>query len=180
VAQIDAAVTKAEARERALIAAIAADWRSDGPREVYADWLMEREHPRGELIMLEMKKRRSEAESERLTALQAIPRVFGPLASLTESDAERERGLYRAIKLPYHANTLAWRAAAASPLAALIEEIEMENHLPTPEDFAAFVAVAPRLRKVGMSREAIALVDPDHARHWKVVGTGQSQHVVRR
>ena len=163
----------------ALLAAIYDAPADDAPREVYADWLMEREHPRGELIMLEMKKRRSAEESERLTALQAIPGLFGPLASLTDSDSARERGLYRAIKLRYNANTLSWRAGATSPLAALIEEIDLETHLPTPEDFATFAAAAPRLRKVGMSREAIALVDPDHAKHWKVVGTGQSQHVVR-
>ena len=180
-AQVDAAVTKAEARERTLLAAIAADWRSDGPREVYADHLMEREHPRGELIMLELKSRRTAEEDARLAVVRAIPNLFGALGhAIDDEDSARERGLYRAIKLRYDANTLHWRALAASPLAALLEEIEIDGELPTAEDFLAFVAAASSLKKIkGISRGGIELRDPDHAKHWKVVGTGQSQHVVR-
>ena len=179
-AAVDAAVAKAFARERALVAAIAADWKSNGPREVYADWLLEREHPRGELIVLESKAKLSAEERARLAELDEIGGLFGPLGRMIGSDSKRDRGLYRDLALAYNTNTLNWRAAAASPLVALIETIALEQHVPNAEDFATFVAAATSLRKIsGMSRENIAYADPEYEKHWKVVGTGRNQHVVR-
>jgi uncharacterized protein (TIGR02996 family) len=48
-------VTETEAE---LFAAIAADPDSDGPRLVYADWLLDKGDPRGEWIQLECQKKR--------------------------------------------------------------------------------------------------------------------------
>jgi uncharacterized protein (TIGR02996 family) len=180
-AEVDAALKKTFAKERALVAAIAEDWKSRGPREVYADWLLERGHPRGELIMLESKPSPSAAERARLDELHKQGLFFGPIDTLIDhGESKRERGLYREITLAYHANTLSWRAAAASPLVALIETVTLAQYLPTLEDFAAFVTAATRLRRInGMSRQQIEQLDPEHTRHWKVVGSGKSQHVVR-
>ena len=58
--------------EEALLAAVYAQPRDDGPRLVYADWLLERGDPRGEFITLQFKRRQaalSDAESRREMAL---------------------------------------------------------------------------------------------------------------
>ncbi len=58
--------------EEALLAAVYAQPRDDGPRLVYADWLLERGEPRGEFITLQFKQREralSEAERRREQAL---------------------------------------------------------------------------------------------------------------
>ncbi|MCA9625561.1 MAG: TIGR02996 domain-containing protein, partial [Myxococcales bacterium] len=49
-------VVAAERTEEALLAEIYDNPSEDGPRLVYADWLLERSDPRGELIMLQFKK----------------------------------------------------------------------------------------------------------------------------
>ncbi len=67
VAKLAAAITAAADRsaEPALVRAIADEWDDDAPRRIYADWLMDRGHPRGELIALACKADRTPAEEER-------------------------------------------------------------------------------------------------------------------
>jgi uncharacterized protein (TIGR02996 family) len=48
------------AQEADLLAAVYADPDADAPRLVYADWLLERDDPRGELIALQFKQHRGE------------------------------------------------------------------------------------------------------------------------
>lgn len=172
VAQVDTAVTKAQTRERVLVAAIAEDWKSEGPREVYADYLIERQHPRGELILLETKRKLAATEADRHEELTELPALFGALEGFCKPNSGRERGLYREVTLSYSVNTLTWRMAASSPLAALIETVDLDDStLPTAADFARFVAAAPRLREVkGVKRAGIEQLDPDHAKHWKADG----------
>ena len=172
-------MAKAQRRERDLLVAIANDWKSDGPREVYADYLMEREHPRGELIVLETKPKLAAAEAARHEEVADVPGLFGALDRFCGPKSQRDRGLYREVTLWFGANTLTWRMAASSPLAALIETVDLEDSdLPTAADFARFVAAAPRLRELkGVTRAGIAQLDPDHAKHWR---SGGRNRLVRR
>ena len=68
-AQLAGAATAARdpATEAALLGAIYADPASDGPRAIYADWLIERGDPRGEFIVLQLtgKDRERTANLER-------------------------------------------------------------------------------------------------------------------
>ena len=75
--------------EAALLAAIYADPAADAPRAVYADWLLERGDPRGELIALQLHDR----DRERVAALIAAhtPRLLGSLARYA-THPEFERG----------------------------------------------------------------------------------------
>ncbi|MBA3541481.1 MAG: TIGR02996 domain-containing protein [Deltaproteobacteria bacterium] len=52
--------------ERDLIAAVAEAPDDDAPRLVYADWLMERGDPRGELVALQCALARADAADELL------------------------------------------------------------------------------------------------------------------
>ena len=181
-AQVDVAVDKAESRERAMIAAIGEEWTSDAPRQVYADWLMEREHPRGELLMLACKTARTSAENTQLQRLRAQSTTFGALGELVDDTSELDRGLYREIKLASSTTTLCWRSAARSPLAPLVESVAFATEdLPTPEDFARFVAAATRLRSLDeCGREVLARLDPGGEKHWKVVESTRGSYAIRR
>jgi uncharacterized protein (TIGR02996 family) len=54
--------------ERRLLDAVLAAPRDDGPRLVYADWLMERGDPRGELIVVQCTRESCERTGQRATA----------------------------------------------------------------------------------------------------------------
>ncbi|MBA3540049.1 MAG: TIGR02996 domain-containing protein, partial [Deltaproteobacteria bacterium] len=99
VARFEAALTTAEAaatkRERALLAAIAEDLADDGARLVYADWLLERNHPRGELIILSCKTKPTEAETVRLEELVDVPYLHGTLDDFGMNPRETDRGIVR-------------------------------------------------------------------------------------
>jgi uncharacterized protein (TIGR02996 family) len=73
----------------ALLAAIAACPADDQPRQVYADWLLERGDPRGELIQLQLLASPTEAHRTRVERLLAAHRhtwqaELGELATLGE------------------------------------------------------------------------------------------------
>ena len=152
--------------ERALLAAIAEDRSDDGPYLVYADWLYEREHPRGALISLACKRYRTNSETARYVHLEDLPYVFGYLYDFARRPA-LERGLPRRLFTSVHAGTLTWRTAAALPLMSLIESIQLATgdrelgvQRPTPADFAAFL-LHPNLERLETVEDVPAvLADP--------------------
>ncbi len=153
VEQLAVAIAAAEAEsiERGLVASIGAAWDDDAPRLVYSDWLLEREHPRGELIMLECKRDRTPAEDVRLGQLRELPFIYGALGDLAEIPiASRIRGLPRRLEVKWGAGTLNWRAVAAHPLTALIDTIDVGEvqRPPTVEDLNALLGAATRLRAI--------------------------------
>jgi uncharacterized protein (TIGR02996 family) len=125
--------------ERDLLAAIDEHWPEDPPRLVYADWLSERGHPRGELIVLSCKRSLRAPEKKRLEELGALPRIHGALEDLGTLE-EIERGIARRVDVPWFTGMLTWRAAAGHPLLSVVETIKLENAEPeSVEDFARFV-----------------------------------------
>ncbi|MDQ3369450.1 MAG: TIGR02996 domain-containing protein, partial [Myxococcota bacterium] len=131
--------------ERDLLAAIAEDRGDDGPYLVYADWLLEREHPRGTLIILACKRHRTNPETTRYVQLEDLPYVFGYLYDFVRRP-QLERGLPRQLYASPTAGTLTWRTAARLPLMSLIETLQLRPEVvdvpiqqPTPADLAAFV-----------------------------------------
>jgi uncharacterized protein (TIGR02996 family) len=69
--------------EEELLAAVVDRWDDDGPKLVYADWLLERGGPRarhGELIMLQCKKKRDRAREKELLA--DLAPILGPVAGV--------------------------------------------------------------------------------------------------
>lgn len=132
-------------RERALVADIVANWDDEGPRLVYADWLIERDHILGQLIVLSCKlsrdKQLSKAETKQLATLRggfrspAYP--FGPF-----SDFERviDRGLPSQLKVTWNANPITWRYLPGDPLLPCIDVIDFETPdrrgRPAAEDLA--------------------------------------------
>jgi uncharacterized protein (TIGR02996 family) len=84
-----------------------------GLREVYADWLIERDDPRGELIMLQIARTRRAAEPAALRREQALLRAhartwMGPLEPVVGKKFRFERGFL-------YACDVAWRKLATQP-----------------------------------------------------------------
>ncbi|MCB9677680.1 MAG: TIGR02996 domain-containing protein [Alphaproteobacteria bacterium] len=78
-----------ETNEEALLAAIYAHPEDDAPRQIYADWLTERDDPRGEFITLQL--RGEEKEAAKL--LKGHEREWlGPLEPMLRKDVVFERG----------------------------------------------------------------------------------------
>jgi uncharacterized protein (TIGR02996 family) len=185
VTAIEAQLAVAEAAARVewdLVAVITDDWDDDAPRMIYADWLIERGHPRGEYILLDCKRQRSQltdAEAGRFAELASIPYLFGTLDELAANTGRRrDRGLDRDLMVYRCAGTLGWRAAAKDPLLAMVETIRFDPqvvHLPTREDFARVLLAAVSLEAAsGIPRDLAISVEPlvrDHFRrkHDKLV-----------
>ena len=166
--------------ERELIAAIVDDWADDGPRIVYADWLSDRGHPRGEAIVLSCKRSAlSPAESKRLDALIGGVRnpayVFGPFSDLT---FDLDRGLPGRIQLAYNSSSLTWRRLVGHPLLPALETIDMrelndERGQPFPDDLAPVLLdpTAVRLTRVdGVPRTLAEPLVPLVKAKWKLDG----------
>ena len=156
--KISKALAAAEAKsvERGLVRAIAAAWDEDASRQVYADWLIERGHPRGELLLLSCKRDRTRAEEQRRAELQNSPFVFGPLQDLAAiDDAVCTRGIPHRLVVHWGACTLNWRAVAVHPLAALVETIDVAEvqRPPTVDDLNSLLEAATRLRAIERIRQ---------------------------
>lgn len=123
---VEAALAGLEAKrdrtEHELLAAIAKDRADPAPYLVYADWLSERGHPRGELIVLATKKKRTAAEEKRSKELHGLSGIFGPVHELGDY-GDVVHGLGRTIKIDYFVGALTWRKAAGHPLLSIVERI---------------------------------------------------------
>ncbi len=150
-AQLAVAERAARRTELALLSAIAEAPTDDAPRTVYADYLIEREHPRGELLNLELIAKRSRAEEVRRVELLATPHIHGPLHDLCDELAS-DRGLPSALAIESDAGGLLLRELAAHPLLSLIETLAFdpdgEDRQPSAVDIARVLNAAPHLAKV--------------------------------
>jgi uncharacterized protein (TIGR02996 family) len=143
VAGVARAIDGLESKDlhRGLVAAIAASPADDAPRQVYADWLLERQHPRGEAIV-----QLSKGERPELT-----PYLYGPLHDLGAIGYDQlDRGLPTRLPLHWGASTLNWRAVARHPLVQTIETLDVGEvqQPPTGADLFAFARAATRLQGI--------------------------------
>jgi uncharacterized protein (TIGR02996 family) len=155
--------------ERALLASI--DPGDLGARAVYADWLAEREHPRGELIVLALKEKKSglsPAELQRMSELKSIPFLYGPFQDLTDHRigrfARAVDPLSRELHVGTWASTLSWRAAASYPLLCLVERLVFDDTVirePFDDDFERLLAAAPALREI----ERVPILESERRPH---------------
>jgi uncharacterized protein (TIGR02996 family) len=141
--QIDGALTKLEGKrdmtEVELVTAIADAWADDAPRLVYADWLSERGHPRGELLVLACKKGRSSADEQRLKEVSELPFIHGLLVELGGA-RDVDRGLPQRIELHGFVGMLTWRVVTGYPLLAVIETLDVGgNPIESVEDAARLI-----------------------------------------
>ncbi|MEO8705909.1 MAG: TIGR02996 domain-containing protein [Kofleriaceae bacterium] len=99
-AHVMAPVVAHERGERALLEQVWANPDDDGARQVYADWLLEREHPRGEVIALQLATGLSAPDQRRLKRL--FDRFgfewLGPLADVVVYPGYR-RGFIESVHL---------------------------------------------------------------------------------
>jgi uncharacterized protein (TIGR02996 family) len=150
---------KADRTELRLLADIAEDWDDDAPRLVYADWLSDRGHPRGELIVLACKKDRTAAADKRLAEITELPFVYGALGDLGEA-REVTGGIPKAVELGSFVGMLTWRAAAGYPLLSVVETIELEDDEIESVDDVARLVLHPdcqRLRRLANAAGATKL-----------------------
>jgi len=126
LARLSEAEARADQTERKLLAEIAGSWSDNGPRLVYADWLSDRGHPRGELIVLACKKQRTKAEEQRLTTLRAAPYLMGALSDFVARNAALDRGLLGELDLG-DVGAFTFRALRGHPLLAVVSSIAFRS-----------------------------------------------------
>jgi uncharacterized protein (TIGR02996 family) len=161
VKQIEAALAALEQRadttERDLLAAIAGSPADAGPRLVYADWLLEREHPRGELIALACKAKPSEADKKRLKQFlgwrRGGPYLYGAISNLS---SETDRGLPTTVV--GNRSPLVWRRMPHEPLLLIVEQIAFDGEARGVQ--AADLAGVLRAPAAGRLREVRKLPVP--------------------
>lgn len=149
----------------AMIEAIVARPDDDGPRLVYADWLMEQRHPAGEFIALQTARTKARgrvsaaarAREEELLATQRKV-LLGPFDGVVaKSDLRFERGFVVAAR--------ALENVPAHPLTRLLRQVEFEDGFANGARFDSLVeARGPEPR-----RNALPPLAPKLAR-WDVVG----------
>ena len=133
-AAIDKIVPEHLERERVLVADIVANWDDEAPRLVYADWLIERDHIRGELIVLSCKlsrdKQLTKSETKHLATLRGGFRAPAyPFGSFSDFEHVIDRGLPSQLNVTWNENPLTWRYLPGDPLLPCIDVI----HFDTPD-----------------------------------------------
>ncbi len=123
---LDALESKRDRTEQQLVDAIVDAWNDAGPRLVYADWLIDRQHPRGEVIVLDCKPKRSAAETKRLNELlRKASHLYGPLDAF--GNRPLDRGLPTRLGASYQTNPRSWRTLVGYPLLAAIDTIRLDS-----------------------------------------------------
>lgn len=156
VAAIERELERLEApvrAEAALIDAIADDWKDDEPRSIYADWLIERGHPRGEYLALLLRgeKRQTPAQRRRFAMLSDVPMLYGVLDEVAVMRRRvRDRGIDRSLDVYWSTTPLLWQALGHSALIRALTKIRLvgDPRLDRAEALGAFVARAPRLTTI--------------------------------
>jgi uncharacterized protein (TIGR02996 family) len=148
--------------EEGLLAAIAAQPEDDGPRLVYADWLMERGDARGEFIRLQCEDAREPPSQERTARLEAMLRASwsnfaGELAPWAHQRAF-SRGLVSSVRM-----TIAAFARHGARLFGRhpLQHLEVDNRSFTPAQLTQLGGL-PHLGLV--SSLGLSQVDPDATR----------------
>ncbi len=157
VAKIEAELHRLEEpvrTEQSLVDQIAAHPDDDGPYLVYADWLMERGRPLGELVTLSCQQRAGSltpAQARRLSMLLEIPYVCGAFDDMPSSRLrKRERGIDRQLAVYWSTQPRSWRVFATSPLSRALNRIDLVGNPVTgrEEAIADFIRAAPALDTV--------------------------------
>ncbi|MEO6773819.1 MAG: TIGR02996 domain-containing protein [Kofleriaceae bacterium] len=134
--------------EDTLLDAIDADWANDGPRLVYADWLLERGHPRGERIVLgcrETAGKLTDVEKKRVKLFRGVR----DLGAISEVSYDLDRGLPVTLECGYAQSTQTWHRIADEPLLRFVTSIDWEDRRDTPEPpGVAAVMQSPHARKL--------------------------------
>jgi len=118
--------------EDALLAQVAAAPDDDGPRLVYADWLLERGDPRGELIALQFKRlsqalTTKETRRERALLREHARRWIGPIEPVVDPASIRfERGFLSACRTILRTAGQR-RDLVGDPTWATVEQIETDE-----------------------------------------------------
>lgn len=132
-AALDAIVPDHIAQERALLADICAHWDDEAPRLVYADWLIERENLRGQLIVLSCKlareKQLSKSEAKQLKALRGGFRtptyLFGVLSDFKHAI---DRGLPAQLDVTWNESPISMKHLAGDLLLPCVDVIKFDTH----------------------------------------------------
>jgi uncharacterized protein (TIGR02996 family) len=172
-AALDKVVPDHVERERTLLADILAHWDDEAPRLVYADWLLQQDHLRGNLIVLSCKQARdgklSAAEDKQRAALRGGFRnptyLYGPISDF---DHVLDRGIPTQIKIDWRASQLSLRALAGDPMLPFLDTIDLaechdDRGRPFPEDLARVMLdpTAARLVRVTQVPNAMVTERPD-------------------
>jgi uncharacterized protein (TIGR02996 family) len=133
-----------------LLSAVLADPHPDAPRRAYADWLEEKGDPRGELISLQLKKKKKPAELKREQALIAKhgPKWLGPLAPILV-DPEFRRGFVASGTVRFNDRSEVEKFGSF-PEWATLEELVWSHPSPIPpgeEPWCQFIGPAQRWLK---------------------------------
>jgi uncharacterized protein (TIGR02996 family) len=141
-----------------MIAAIRAAPDDDGPRLIYADWLVEQGDPRGEFIQLDCRM----ASAERFTAERRETAVrrsalleqhragwLEPLAAAGIQRALYHRGFVERISLRHPADLkLARELAPVARFANILESLSSTTTALIPLGFDGFTVIADQLREL--------------------------------
>jgi hypothetical protein len=157
---IDRVLRRMPMPEWDLVDAIRDD--GDAARKRYAAWLSERDHPRGELIALAL-KRRDDREQKRLDQLAQIPYLYGALDDLVARDPAPEQtgGLYSAIAIAPHASTITWARVSQHALVLALDRVDLgDARAPLPDHFKTFLSRGRHIATVtGLGGAAHTLED---------------------
>jgi len=97
--------------------------------QIYADWLLDRQHPRGEYIALAIRREAGSitpAQARRLAALEEVPYLFGAIDEVATSQVRpRVHGVDREIAVYWPASEGALRSLAVQPLARALETVSL-------------------------------------------------------
>ncbi len=136
--RISASLTRyadGQVTERKLVDAILEKPEDDGPRLVYADWLMQRGNPRGELVILQCEAAHGELSAQKAKRLQELQKLhpralLGPAAhliyqnlgyELSTGRARLERGFITALEVRQEVPARLW---AGHPALSFVESVE--------------------------------------------------------
>jgi uncharacterized protein (TIGR02996 family) len=152
------------ATEAQLLAAIYANPDDDGPRLVYADWLQERDDPRGEFIALQLQPAPDRAAQKRMRELakQHQKVWLGPLAPVLGGDLELRRGFVAKATVKFR-NQRDAEQYASHPAWATLEDLAWSDHVvkTDQERWARFIDPAmANLRRAWRPHAATLLAAP--------------------
>lgn len=171
-AALDKIVPEHVAQERALIADVVANWDDEAPRLVYADWLIERDHLAGDLIVLGCKQQRekqlSKSEDKQLEALRGGFRLpTYPFGAISDYRVVLDRGLPAQIEVNWNSSPITMARLADDLMLPLLDVIQFNcsdrRGIPYPEDLARVMLSpnATRLVRVeNVPNELLGISDP--------------------
>ncbi|HEU0031306.1 MAG TPA: TIGR02996 domain-containing protein [Kofleriaceae bacterium] len=168
--------------ERALRdAVLEAPRDDDGPRLAYADWLLERGDPRGELIVAQCTRARLEASGDRTSDVHRrawrrerklirthIDAWFGPYGSTRHFSGTLVRGFLGELAIAPHKLRERWPVFQHEPLETL--RLTMPKHPVTVEDLR-WIAAQPELRALRQLEivHELGTISFDAARLWPLL-----------